>query len=42
MVAVAVDVGAGAGNSGLDPLFQLLWGRGHTPSVASQTRSYTC
>jgi len=27
VVTVAVNLGAGAGNPGLDPLFQLLWSR---------------
>ena len=41
VVSVATDVGTGTGNPGLDPLLKLLWGRGHTPSVASRARSYT-
>jgi hypothetical protein len=42
VVPVAANVGAGAGDPGLDPLFQLLWSRRHTPSLASQTHGYTC
>ena len=42
VVPVAANLGAGAGNPGLDSLFQLLWSRRHSPSVASQGRRYTC
>ena len=42
VVPVAVHLGPGTGNSGLDPVFQLLWSRRHTPSLASRTRRYTC
>jgi hypothetical protein len=31
MVPVAANVGDGAGDPGLDPLFQLLWSRRHNP-----------
>jgi hypothetical protein len=42
VVPVAADLGSGAGNSRLDPLFQLLWSSRHSPSVASGTGRYTC
>jgi hypothetical protein len=42
VVPVAVDISSSPGNSGLDPLFQLLWSRRHTPSVATGGRRYTC
>ena len=42
VVPVTANLGAGTGNPSLDPLFQLLWSRRHTLSLASKTRRYTC
>ena len=41
VMPVARYLRGGAGNSGLDPLLQLLGSNRHSPSVAFWTRGYT-